>query len=281
MLFQIKRNDFNRARHISDVLTQYAEESMHTTDLLAAKRVRASLCMAGGERDQALTLYREINDLYRECIKEQREMQYESQKRITAAAKDITKLMDTIRASEEKAERDPLTGLMNRSALVRITNQFIQTAKGKGKKLGGIFLDIDYFKQFNDTYGHAAGDDAIRKLARICMDEETPAVQFFRYGGDEVFGVVLGYSENELKMLAHRIAENVRALELEHEKNPNGQRLTVSVGLVNLSLKEAEYTLLDVINGADRALYYAKENGKNTVFSLCDLPASKDDSAEQ
>lgn len=263
---QIQIGDFERAKIISDTLTEYAENSGHALDHIFAKRVLGNICYASGDYDRALVLYKELNVLYEEWMNEQKAMQYEAQKSIDAANREILKLMNRIRASEEKAERDPLTGLMNRSALVNVTSEFIEKANAQGKMLGGVFLDIDYFKEYNDSYGHAAGDEAIKFIAKVCMDEESSNVRFFRYGGDEYFGIVLGSSDEELRKLALRISHKIRASGYEHLKNPNGQRLTVSVGIVNVDMKKADYTILDIIKFSDEALYHAKDRGKDDVF---------------
>ena len=187
------------------------------------------------------------------------------------ARTEIGKLMKKVRAAEELADRDALTGLLNRAALVRISTEFIENAKQSGRTLGSIFFDIDYFKEYNDTYGHAMGDEAIKLIADLCLAEEDQAVKFFRYGGDEYFGIALGYSDRKLEELALRINGKVRSSGVKHEKNPNGQRLTVSVGIVNLDLGETDATILDVIKYADSALYHAKDC-KDAVFSY--LPHS-------
>lgn len=271
-MLEIQSGDYRRAQCFADILTKYANDNGHTIDLIVSKRVQAKICDSSGEHDRALSLYRDLNSLYEKRMREQNEMQYESQKNAEAASREIGKLMKKIRISEEKAERDPLTGLMNRSALVSVTNSFIQTAKEKGKKLGGVFLDIDFFKEYNDTYGHAAGDEAIKYIARVCMEEETASVKFFRYGGDEYFGIVLGLDDRSMERLALRISEKVHNSGLAHVKNPNGQRLTVSIGVVNVDMKESDRTVLDVIQFADKALYHAKDAGKDRAFSIDIMP---------
>ena len=265
--FQIAYGDFERAQRLSDALTNYAKENGHTMDKIMSKRVQANICYAIGEGDQALALYKELNVLYNVWMKDQKAMQFESQKSLIAAEKEITKLMQKMRSSEEKAERDSLTGLLNRAALVSVADTFIQNAKNRGNKLGAIFFDIDFFKAYNDTYGHAEGDEVIKLIANICLAEENAAVKFFRYGGDEYFGIVLGYSDDELEKLALRISENVRKTGVVHVKNPNGQQLSLSVGIVNIDMKTSDDTLLDIIKYADKALYYAKDRGKNTIFA--------------
>ena len=274
---EIAAGDLDRAQSMADILTNYAAQSKHTLDLISSRRIQSKICLARGEQQQGLLLLRDLNNLYARRMREQCEMQYESQKSVEDASREIKKLMERFRLSEKKAEYDALTGLLNRAAMVTITNEFIQKAKEKGMMLGGIFLDIDFFKEYNDTYGHAAGDDAIRYVADVCQNEVNDNVRFFRYGGDEFFGVVLGQNDHELERAAQRISEKVSASGYEHCKNPNGQRLTVSVGVVNLAMKGYFYSLLDVIKLADKALYRAKELGKNTVFTFRNMPDSGED----
>ncbi len=263
--YQIEIGDFDRASRISDVLSAYAEKSGHTLDRILAKRVLGNICYATGDLEQALVLFRDLNTLSEEWINQQIAMQYEGQKSVDDAAKEIVKLMKKVRLSDEKAKRDPLTGLLNRSTMACVADGFIQCAKEKDKQLGGVFVDIDYFKEFNDTYGHAAGDEAIRFIARVCLEEENKAVKFFRYGGDEFFGIVLGYDDRAIEQLALRISEKVWTSGFEHVKNPNGQRLTVSIGVVNVDMRET-CDILDIVKHADKALYSAKDRGKNGVF---------------
>ena len=264
---EVQVGDYRRAQCFADILTNYAETNKHTIDQIISKRVQARIYDARGEAKEALDLYRELNVLYEKRMREEHEMQYESQKNAEAASREIGKLLQRVRISEEKAERDPLTGLMNRSALVSVTNEFLQNAKEKGRMLGAIFMDIDYFKEYNDTYGHAAGDEAIKYVAKVCLDEENSSVKFFRYGGDEYFGIVLGYQDENLEDLALRISEKVRSSGLEHAKNPNGQRLTISAGIVNMNMQDSKETILDIIQYADKTLYHAKDRGKNVVFA--------------
>lgn len=107
------------------------------------------------------------------------------------------------------------------------------------------------------------------------MAEENAAVKFFRYGGDEYFGVVLGASDEELEKLALRISENVRNSGVVHAENPNGHRLTVSIGIVNADVYSSQDTVLDILKYADKALYHAKNSGKDDVFSYVKMPNSQ------
>ena len=272
--FQIQAGDYDRARSVSVLLSRYAESSGFILDRILAKQVLARLSYAEGDGELALSLYKELSVLHEQQSREQKAIQYESQKSVEEANREIVKLMSRIRESQRKAERDPLTGLMNRSALIRITTEFLQEAKAHGKALGGIFLDIDYFKEYNDAYGHAAGDEVLKLIARLCLEEETRSVRFFRYGGDEYFGVVLGMTDPALERLALRIIEKLRASGCVHAGNPQGDRLTISMGIVNVSMKDGDDTILDIVKHADAALYQAKNQGKDGVFAYRALPDS-------
>lgn len=263
---EVKSGDFVRAQRFADILKKYADENGNTIDMILSKRVQANIYYAKGEMDAALELYKELNVLYERRIKEENAIQYEIQNNADTATKEVSKLMKRVRDSEQRAQRDALTGLMNRLALTSVAETFFNEAKQRGKCLGGIFLDIDYFKEYNDTYGHAAGDEAIKFIARQCMEEETSNVKFFRYGGDEFFGFALGHKDKELQALALRIIEKVRASGFDHVKNPNGQRITVSIGIVNIDMKKSDDSILDIVKYADRALYHAKDRGKDDVF---------------
>ena len=273
--YQISVGDLERAGRICEALKKYADENGHLLDVITAKRVEASLCYATGERDRALSLYLSLSMLYEDWTKEQKTIQYESQKSVENASREIGKLMQRIQVSEEKAARDPLTGLRNRSELVRVTDVFLRNAKEKGKTIGALFMDIDYFKEYNDFYGHAAGDEAIKLIARICIEEENANVKFFRYGGDEYFGIVYGCSTKDMEQLALRISGKVHDSSFEHIKNPNGQRLTVSIGIVNVEMKRSEDTILDIIKYADKTLYHAKDRGKDAIFEYHAMPKSE------
>lgn len=265
---QIDHGDYDRALRYYAAMAKYAEENNHALDLIMAKSVRANICRARGEQDQALAIYKELSALYETWISQQRAMQYEGQKSLEDANKEIVKLMKKIKSSNELAERDPLTDLMNRSSLIRVSSNFLQTAKEKKRHLGGIFFDIDCFKEYNDHYGHAAGDEAIKLVANVCKSEESATIKFFRYGGDEYFGVILGHSDESIEKLALRISEKVHDAGLEHVLNSNGKRLTVSIGIVNLDMRKSDATILDIIKFADKALYRAKNSGRDCVYTF-------------
>lgn len=264
---ELAMGDLARALRFSEILSAYENANAHTIDLIISKRVQAKILLAQNKQEEALALFRELSDLYIEFMREQTEMQFASYVKVAAASKEIAKLLQSVRATEALAERDAFTGMRNRASMVSTATRFIQEAREKGKMLGAIFVDIDYFKEYNDTYGHAAGDSAIEYVAKVCMAEEKRNVCFFRYGGDEFFAIVLDHKDKQLQDLGLRISERVREAAFEHIHNPNGQLLTVSIGLVNVNMRHSDMTLLDFIKITDKTLYHAKDRGKNTVFA--------------
>ena len=138
----------------------------------------------------------------------------------------------------------------------------------KRQKVGAIFIDIDCFKECNDTYGHAKGDEIIKEVASACRRQENKNIRFARYGGDEFFGITRGLSDDEVCDIARRICISIRNAAIPNEKNPNGGILTLSAGVVNVPITDRTDTILEIANYADKAVYYAKNAGRNAVYQL-------------
>jgi diguanylate cyclase (GGDEF)-like protein/PAS domain S-box-containing protein len=176
---------------------------------------------------------------------------------IYARAADVTELKqieaereDLLGKVQEMARRDPLTGLPNRRALEEQLPQVMSRARRTGEPLSVAILDIDYFKQYNDTHGHLAGDEVLRACARewdgVLRGEDTIA----RVGGEE-FLVLLPDTDIEQ---AAEIVERLRG------ETPMGQ--TCSAGLAYWDHTE---TIDDLLRRADEALYLAKAGGRNQL----------------
>lgn len=271
----IKQGDFKRAKIFADILASYAEKSGHTIDQLMTCRLKADYYNKMGDTANALAYYDQLNQLYEKRNQESKEMQLTVLKKIKEADVEIAKLNKRIEQSEKSASRDSLTGLLNRAALLEVVSKFIDTAKVKKEKVGAIFIDVDFFKEYNDTYGHLNGDVVIKEVAGICLREETKNIQFARFGGDEFFGITHGLQDDDLAEIARRICTKIQKTSLIHEKNPNGHRVTLSIGLVNSYVTEHFDTVIDIANLADKALYQAKGAGKNAVFLCHAQPSQK------
>jgi diguanylate cyclase (GGDEF)-like protein/PAS domain S-box-containing protein len=161
------------------------------------------------------------------------------------------------------ASRDPLTGCLNRRAFFDVAADLFKTARSQHIAMCCLMVDIDHFKQFNDRYGHAIGDQVIQVVSRALSAGLRQADVLCRYGGEE-FCIVLPGATPQVAM---EVAERLRA-EIENNasaavRDTDVMPITASFGLATLSL--GAYTLEALIDQADQALYQAKQSGRNRV----------------
>lgn len=168
---------------------------------------------------------------------------------------------------EEKANEyhrksliDPLSGLYNRSKADEVMNKEIEAAFLYEKPLTLIMLDVDHFKNINDTLGHLAGDSVIKEFAKIINYNSRSSDVVIRNGGDEFLIIC---TNTELQS-AEMFAENLRVL-IENGSYPQDYKVTSSIGIASYQRGD---TKEDIIDRADKALYIAKENGRNIVVRL-------------
>jgi two-component system cell cycle response regulator len=175
----------------------------------------------------------------------------------------------------EGALQDPLTGLYNRRLLEDRLGSELAAAKRHGRLVSVLMVDIDLFKSVNDRYGHLAGDEALRMVARTLRATIRKEDFVARFGGEEFVVIARETALDGARLLGERIrhaVERSRCVWQDQELS-----VTVSVG-VTVSAQPAEFvpgqTERELIDGADRALYRAKQDGRNRVFAvaLADLP---------
>jgi diguanylate cyclase (GGDEF)-like protein len=162
------------------------------------------------------------------------------------------------------ARTDGLTGLNNRRTLGEILDQEWRRARRTRSLFSLLFVDIDRFKAFNDTYGHQAGDDALAAVARAIGDNiRRPADTAARYGGEEFVVVLPDTPTDGATQIAEKIREAISDLAIEHAGSEYG-RVTASIGLASF-LPERDVEVSSLIRAADEALYNAKATGRNRV----------------
>ena len=173
---------------------------------------------------------------------------------------DITKELETINSIKEEATRDPLTGLFNRGKFNSVLTQEIALSNSTNTSLSIIFLDIDYFKNVNDTYGHDVGDDVLVSLAKLLNSVIRAGDFVSRWGGEEFVITLKATNASQAAI----VAEKLRAIVSKYNFEGIGQQ-TISLGVTEYKDKEAEK---EFIKRVDTALYEAKNSGRNRVVIL-------------
>jgi diguanylate cyclase (GGDEF)-like protein len=161
------------------------------------------------------------------------------------------------------AREDGLTGVINRRAFNEILEQECGLAEQSSSELCLLLIDIDYFKQYNDAFGHLAGDECITKIAAIISQtcDQSEAV-VARYGGDE-FAVILPMIDKYSALtVANKICHKVLSQAISHPNSKVAGVVSVTVGVGSINDAKTK-TMVELISGADKGLYNAKNNGKN------------------
>ncbi len=167
---------------------------------------------------------------------------------------------------ESLCELDELTTIPNRRHFEVIFAKEIARAKRLEDPLSCLMIDIDYFKNYNDNYGHLAGDECLKKVANIIKSTLPRSNDFIaRYGGEE-FIVLLPHTEYDGAIaVANKIVTAIQNANLEHKFSLISDRITVSIGS-STATKDGIISRNSLIDRADKALYIAKEKGRNRVI---------------
>lgn len=157
---------------------------------------------------------------------------------------------------------DALTGLYNRAWLNDMLPKLAARAAQDGSPLSLVMVDLDHFKRFNDTYGHAAGDSALAAAANVLRGALRPTDFAVRYGGEEMMVLLPGTNEEQAVIVAERLCERMREATVFVDMRQPLPHVTGSFGVATLGAGSDERALMEA---ADAALYRAKESGRNRV----------------
>ncbi len=185
----------------------------------------------------------------------------------------VERVRDTLDALRQASLTDPLTGAPNRKLLLQEGPRLVESARRAGKPVSLLMLDLDNFKTVNDTWGHAAGDMALKAFAEVLSHRVRQSDIFARMGGEEFAVLAPHAGRREAHELAERIRRTVEALAIPVGEGQRTEtlRVTVSVGVGSLAAAELDQRALDkLMTCADKALYQAKGEGRNRVLT-CDM----------
>jgi len=185
--------------------------------------------------------------------------------RLQESSDEIENLREDLESLRQEAYTDGLTGIANRRRFDQVLRHAAMLASEQGTALSLLMIDIDHFKEFNDTHGHQIGDQVLRLLAATLREnvkgQDTPA----RYGGEE-FAIVLPNTERDNAVI---LAEQIRRA--ISSKNVRNRRTGEDLGRITISIGVAAYgygeSLSQFIHRADQALYLAKHAGRNRVHT--------------
>ncbi len=166
-----------------------------------------------------------------------------------------------VRRLEEQATTDPMTGLLNKRAMLDVANEKLRSAKRFGRKLSVLVADIDHFKKVNDTYGHDVGDVVIKGLGAIHKRNKRNTDAVARFGGEEFVTICEETDAEGARLLAERIRNELG--DASFDAHGDTVECTCSIGIA--TFPEAGDTWDELFKAADEALYQSKRGGRNRV----------------
>lgn len=181
---------------------------------------------------------------------------------------DITERKNYQATLERLATTDHLTGLMNRRAFLDATEREIRRAHRYGQPLALIMLDVDHFKRINDSFGHPAGDEVLRRVTAACRGMLRDEDLMGRLGGEEFAITLVQPPLPKAAAVAERLRKAVGDLVIEHA----GRQMTVTISLGIAEINDSINSLDHLISNADACLYTAKREGRNRVCAADDAP---------
>lgn len=228
-----------------------------------------------GHQNKFLSLYYDLEKDYSESLKESFKSSISVRQSFEHMKHERTQILKENEKLTQLATFDQLTTLLNRYSFNDLANQAFEDAFNNRYLLGFEILDIDNFKEYNDFFGHQAGDICLQKVAgeikALCEDDERTSC--CRYGGDEFLILYRNMTNDEVIGFAAKLRERILALGIKHGDLMEKKLLTVSQGIRN-SIPAPKNKLWDYMYAADNALYLVKRRKKGEINLLNKAPIS-------
>lgn len=182
--------------------------------------------------------------------------------RITRMTDFTNKLVEDVEKYHEQSTHDALTGLLNRRSFDRIIQRFDSLYKLKKIPFVVALIDLDKFKNINDTYGHAAGDEVLRNFGKIIKSCSRLGEDFiFRYGGEEFAAASHGNSEMEMLVYLNRLRKKIHNTVVKYKNDLIKFKFSAGIAMMKDGLSAEQ-----LVRNADAALYYAKTHGRDKII---------------
>ena len=224
------------------------------------------------ESDDSATLSRKLDGIasgIREAVSSLSQELQQSREQVEQAGGKIKTLEQQLESAKAESMLDGLTGLNNRRAF----NLFVEetfSSYDVRNPWAGVLFDIDHFKMFNDMHGHLIGDALLLKIAKTLMEKAPESAFVARYGGEEFVMMITAQSLVHALQVIERIQTSVRSARWRYESN--GRKINVSATIsAGVALQKPTDTAESLIERADRALYLAKNEGRDRTRSELDL----------
>lgn len=204
----------------------------------------------------------EMNSRLDELVLQRTEALTESNKQVETQNLELAQINEELL---RLSLRDPLTGLWNRRQYNKRINYEWQRCIEFQKSISLLFIDVDFFKNYNDFYGHSAGDECLIKISKALKDSMShPSNMVVRYGGEEFIVLLNETVLEEALKIATKLLEEIALLKIPHERSSISDSITVSIGVATI-LPAPEFAPEYLVKIADQALYRAKNSGRNRV----------------
>lgn len=212
-----------------------------------------------------------LNKAYEEYFTYSNKYHIENRKTLAKAA-NMSLSLDSLKKEQQqldeqkkmlvhRSEYDALTKLPNRVKLKNSLDFKAKEAEKVRKHLGVILIDVDCFKQYNDTFGHPKGDRVLRSIGGVLRSHTTDDVEFFRYGGDEFIGITFGLSDSEIENLLSEVDKDIFNLGIKGVCPARSENISITSGYINV-IPEDGFNINTFINDADKDLYEKKSDWK-------------------